>query len=628
MSANKIKLTEYLGYIFCFIVFILLFKETLDYGRTFDDDSLVNKVIKAPGDAKLISSLLYAKFHFYPVYFLSHELDNFSTFILNYININVFNSQVAKFTNFFLHITNSFLIYYLLKIIFLTKDDFKKNLIIYISTFIFLFHPITSQTIFNITTRNESLALFFGLLTFIYCIRHFNNKKNINYLYITLLFFFSLSSKLTTVFLVGLIPLTIFILNYHKINYVINLKKNYNILVTLIIPFIIYYYLRSNFTEKNNLIFYSNFGDLIFYFFTTIKFYLIGLFFPYEHIYIYAGNYDLTKSIIIFIIFFVFLILSILNFFIKKDPYLLIASLWICASLSLPVLFGLIESGFPLISNLAERYQYSSVVSLPIIFSWILINYLNTKKIYSNTILVCFLIGIIFFSVLILKDRSKVYVNNSTFMSQMDESSPKNIFRYAFTHEMKIAAMEKDESKYLYNLYQLYSLNPNFDETILEFIRFFILIENNTGEKYFEEIYLNRFNDSPNQIYKLARFNSVYKKYDKAKKNILNIFDKYQELEDSKSLINKYIIFKEPSRDDLHFELGKIEFNLGNYKLALYNFKEATIINPYHATALYNAAITLKKLGLVEEAANAYKEAIRINPFLRETSKNLIENTR
>ena len=623
---NKIKSLEYLGYILSFVVFYLLFKETINYGRTFDDDSLIKRVIKAPGDAKIISSLLYAKFHFYPVYFLSHEFDNFNTFLLNYLNFNVFNSQVAKFTNFFLHITNSYLIYFLLKDIFFTKNDFKKNFFIYVSTLIFLFHPITSQTIFNITTRNESLALFFGLLTFIYCIRHFNNKENVNYFFITLLFFFSLSSKLTTVFLIGLIPLSIFILNYHKVNFAINLKKNYNILTTLIIPFIIYYYLRSNFTEKNNLIFYSNFGDLIFYFFTTLKFYLIGLFFPYEHIYVYAGNYDLTTSIIIFVIFVIFFIFSLINFFKKKDPYPLIAFFWICASLSLPVLFGLIERGFPLISNLAERYQYSSVVSLSIIFSWFFLKFFNIQKIYHTAILVSFFIGIIFFSILILKDRSKVYVNNSIFMSQMDENSPKNIFRYAFTHEMKNAAMEKNEINYVFNLYQLYSLNPDFDETILEFIRYFILTENKIGEKYFEKIYYEKFNESPNQIYKLARFNSIHEKYDQAKRNILDIFDLYKELEDSKSLINKYIVFKEPSRDDLHFELGKIEYNLGNYELALYNFKEATIINPYHATALYNAAITFKKLGLLEEAGKTYEEAIRINPFLRETSINLLKN--
>ena len=622
---SKTKVLEYIGFFLSFVVFCLLFGETLSYGRTFDDDSLINKVIRAPGDAKVISSLLYAKFHFYPVYFLSHEFDNFNTFILNYLKFDVFNSQVAKFTNFFLHITNSFLIFYLLKAIFFIKNDLNKNFLIYISSFVFLFHPITSQTIFNITTRNESLALFFGLLTFIYCIRHFDNKKNINYLYITLLFFFSLSSKLTTVFLVGLIPLTIFLLNYHKVNFVINLKKNYNILVTLIIPFIIFYYLRSNFTEKNNLIFYSNLGDVIFYFFTTIKFYLIGLFFPYEHIYIYAGNYNLTSSIIIFIIFFIFFTYSMINFFTKKDPYLLIAFIWICASLSLPVLFGLIKSGFPLISNLAERYQYSSVVSLSIIFSWFFLKFFNINKIYSTSILVTFFIGIIFFSVFILKDRSKVYVNNSIFMSQMDEKSPKNTFRYAFTHEMKIAASESNEDKYLYNLYQLYNLNPNFDETILEFIRYYILKENKIGEKYFEEIYYRKFNDSPIQLYKLARFYVVYGKYEKAKNNILEIFERYKDLEESKLLINKQIIFSDPARDDLHFELGKIEFNLGNYELALYNFKEATIINPYHATALYNAAITFKKLGLLEEAGKTYEEAIRINPFLRETSINLLK---
>ena len=174
------------------------------------------------------------------------------------------------------------------------------------------------------------------------------------------------------VFFVGLIPLTIFLLNFHKLELKKNLNKNIKIFLILILNFFIYYYLRSLFTESNKIYFINDINNFIFYFFTSFKFYLIGLFFPYEHIYVFADNYDLNLSIFLSIIFLIFTIFSIFIFLKKKDPYLLIGILWIYASLTLPVLFGLIEKGFPLISNLAERYQYSSIVGFVIISTWLI----------------------------------------------------------------------------------------------------------------------------------------------------------------------------------------------------------------------------------------------------------------
>ena len=76
----------------------------------------------------------------------------------------------------------------------------------------------------------------------------------------------------------------------------------------------------------------------------------------------------------------------------------------------------------------------------------------------------------------------------------------------------------------------------------------------------------------------------------------------------------------------MYYTLGLIEYNLGNNEEALKNFKKANITNPKHATALYNAAIVLKKMGLVEEAKNLFTDAIKINPFLRETVTNILSN--
>ena len=622
LKEYQFRIFEYLAYIFSFSLFIYFFGKTLEYGRTFDDFMLVDKFTKSPGDAKLISSFFYAKFHFYPIYFLTHELDNFFTFLFNFNGIEITNAKIAKFTNIFLHVTNSFFVYLLLKKIFKIENDLKFNIFLYLSSLTFLFHPIASQVIFNITTRNESLALFFGLLTFIYSFKYFEYEKKTNYLFISLLFFFSLCSKLMAVFFIGLIPLVIFLLNFHTLEINKNLKKNFKIFLLLTVTFFIYYYLRGLFTEKNQIYFINDIKNFIFYFFTSFKFYLIGLFFPYEHIYVYAGNYDLKLSILLSVIFLIFTIYSVTIFFKKRDPYLLIGILWIYASLSLPVMFGLIEKGFPLISNLAERYQYSSIVGFVIILTWIIKNFNNSLKkiIFTQGLSILIVISFIF----ILNDRSKVYVNNSIFMSQIDENSPRNVHRYAFTTPMSEALFSSDVTNYKFNLYQFYQLDPSFIDAILEFLKFYTFEENENGIKFFESEFDKYFEDNPTSRFRLAKFYNSNKKYEKAEIEILNIFKKYDEVREEIEKENKVVRFVDPSVDDLHFELGKIYFNLEKYEKALDNFKAANVINPLHATSLFNAALTLKKLNLPDDAAKLFQDAIKINPFLRETANNII----
>lgn len=625
LTDTQNKIFEYVIYCISFGLFLFFFGHTLDFGRTYDDFALVDRFTKSPGDAKLISSFFYAKFHFYPVYFLTHELDNFFTFLLNFNGIEILNSKIAKFTNIFLHVTNSFLIYLLIKKIFKIEHNLRSNIFIFLSSLIFLFHPITSQIIFNITTRNESLALFFGLLTFIYCISNVQNKRIINYFFISLLFFLSLCSKLMTIYLAGLIPLTIFLLNFHQMNLRENFKKNFDIFILLCVTFIVYYYLRTVFTEKNSLSFYGNFDDLLFYFLTSLKFYLIGLFFPYEHIYVYATNYDLGLSIIVFILFLIYTILAFYLFFKKKDPILIISVFWIIASLTLPVMFGMIEKGFPLISNLAERYQYSSVVSISLLLAWMFNKFFN--HLYKKTLILSFYGLIILSSVFVLYDRSKVYINNTVFMTLTDENSPKNVFRYSFGVEMRDAILKNDMTTYRFNLYQMYQLDTSFDEAILEFLRYYLYEKNKKGIEFFEKEFEKNFKDSPPARFKLARFYTLYEDYNKAEDQIKKIFEKYEEIRTQLDTPSRRVTFLDPPIDDLYFELGKISFYREDYEKALENFKTANVINPLHATALYNAAITLKKLGLDEEATKLFKDAIKMNPFLRETTSNLIAET-
>ena len=78
-----------------------------------------------------------------------------------------------------------------------------------------------------------------------------------------------------------------------------------------------------------------------------------------------------------------------------------------------------------------------------------------------------------------------------------------------------------------------------------------------------------------------------------------------------------------PEIDDVYFLLALAQKNQNKNEEALGNFMMATLHNPMHATALYNSSVILKELGQHELAKKHFQDAIKLNPFLRETIKNI-----
>ena len=235
--------------------------------------------------------------------------------------------------------------------------------------------------------------------------------------------------KINGSYIFGDNTISIFLLKNKTSNYTENLKNLSNIFYS-IYNFHIFYIIRDRFISDNILSFYQNFEDLYSKFLIALKFYIRGLFFPFEHIYIYADNYEKDFSLLFYFFFNFFIFINVYSSKTQRSILIIVIG-WISASLSIPILFNLIEYGFPLISKLAERYQYSSTPALSILLSWFFIKLINKK--YLNTLIsgVC-AITFIFFTLITL-DRSKVYKNNITFFTKAHENSPNNAHEYFFS---------------------------------------------------------------------------------------------------------------------------------------------------------------------------------------------------
>ena len=614
--------TDLLFFIFTFLLFYLLFGYTLEYGRQFDDFMLERKFLTSPGDAKLISTFLYAKFHFYPIYFLSHELDNFITFIYSALISPISETIIPKNTNIILHIFNSYLVFVILKSIFHPKNMSEK-ILLYCSSLFFLLHPIGTQTVFNITTRNESLSLFFSLLTFIYSFKFFERRKILDLFFVITLYFFSLCSKLNAVTFIAIIPSVIYLVNFKSKLNLDNFKKILPIFIALITTFIIFYYVRSNFVNEYVITFYSDFNQIFKNFLVGFKFYIRGLLFPYEHIYLFADNYNQNSKIIIFLLFILVLILSFYILFKFNDPSLIIIIIWIAATFSMPILFNLIEKGFPLISKLAERYQYNSIPSVSIIFAWLSIKFYK-KKYFNIAIFGSMIVTLVLFT-LIKKDRSLVYEYNTKFFVKAYENSPENYYHYSFTVPLSNALVENNETDYLFNLYQLHNLYPKRYDYILGFVNYFKKNNNEYGQEYFLNYYKNETKYDPPIKFKLAKYFYNYNEFDNALIVIDEIFNDFDKLIEEFKDKSAKVKITDPEIDDVYFLKGLVLEKLDRTEDALGNFMLATVHNPMHATALYNSSVLLKKLGQNELAKKHFQDAIKLNPFLRETVNQIIQ---
>ena len=622
MLKKLITKTDLLFFIFTFLLFYFLFGYTLEYGRQFDDFMLERKFLTSPGDAKLISTFLYAKFHFYPIYFLSHELDNFITFIYSALISPISETLIPKNTNIILHIFNSYLVFVILKSIFHPKNMSEK-ILLYFSSLFFLLHPIGTQTVFNITTRNESLSLFFSLLTFIYSFKFFEKRKILDLFFVITLYFFSLCSKLNAVTFIAIIPSVIYLVNFKSKLNLDNFKKILPIFIALITTFIIFYYVRSNFVNEYVITFYSDFNQIFKNFLVGFKFYIRGLFFPYEHIYLFADNYNQNSKIIIFLLFILVLILSFYILFKFNDPSLIIIIIWIAATFSMPILFNLIEKGFPLISKLAERYQYNSIPSVSIIFAWLSIKFYK-KKYFNIAIFGSMIVTLVLFT-LIKKDRSLVYEYNTKFFVKAYENSPENYYHYSFTVPLSNALVENNETDYLFNLYQLHNLYPKRYDYILGFVNYFKKNNNEYGQEYFLNYYKNETKYDPPIKFKLAKYFYNYNEFDNALIVLDEIFKDFDKLIEEFKDKSAKVKITDPEIDDVYFLKGLVLEKLDRTEDALGNFMLATVHNPMHATALYNSSVLLKKLGQNELAKKHFQDAIKLNPFLRETVNQIIQ---
>jgi protein O-mannosyl-transferase len=123
------------------------------------------------------------------------------------------NPHVSHFINILLFAFTMVLLYFFLQRILSQKDTAGKNYnqaIVMAATLLFVFHPIHTEVVANIKSRDEILGFLFGLISFYCILLHQDHHKNKYYIFSLLAFFAALFCKENCLTFVAIIPLLLY----------------------------------------------------------------------------------------------------------------------------------------------------------------------------------------------------------------------------------------------------------------------------------------------------------------------------------------------------------------------------------------------------------------------------------
>lgn len=300
------------------------------------------------------------------------------------------NPFISHLINILLYFAVIVLLFEVLNILF--QNDKDKTIIAFITSLLFLIHPLHTEVVDSLKCRDELLATLFSLIALKHAFSFVSKPNFKDGILITLFLFLAFFSKLSAVLIMTAIPLMLFF--YKKSLY----KKT--ILITLGL-FVLYHLFQRFMTlmpeeelvrvfyRFENPLFTENFSflDKLFIGIKTFGFYIQMLLFPYPLRFYYGSNmFDFSNSINgYFIVAIVFVSLCFFYFWKTKNKDFLFAF----------ILLGLLMFPFlniftPVAGILGERLMFIPSIAFCILLAIVIkplfrnFNYTNPSQFISK----------------------------------------------------------------------------------------------------------------------------------------------------------------------------------------------------------------------------------------------------
>jgi len=669
MQVNQVKtqsgiklsqLKKYLGLLLAAIAF-LLYANTLNHDYTVDDGTVMqnNKIVKKGISAiPEIFTTAYRKGFWDRNESLYRPL-SVAMFAVEW-QIAPENPAIGHWVNVLLYaLTAGVLFLFLTNLL---KDDW---LFAFIATLIYVVHPIHTEVVANIKSRDEVLCFLFLALSFNCFLKFLDRAKPVYALGVLFYFILSLLSKESSVTAIVIFPLIAYFFRQQTIGRSIKLSWSpaIAIAVYLTLRFVVLKGI-SNFNEilpiNNSIVNSQNYLQQLATAVLIAGKYLYLLIIPYPLSFDYSYNtfpvvdFSEVKALLSLASYVFLLVMAIKG--VKSRSRFSFGIFYFLLTMSIVSnVFFLIES------VMAERFTYLPSLGIcialtSVLFSFFKIDIVISERIDINKILAA---NKLFFGMILLVfvvysgmtvARNAKWKNNLTLLATDVKTCPESArIRYAYGSAILIeqALKEKDQSKKMnlldksieqlekgvailptyseafYHLGLAYKERENYAKAIESF-------EHAAKSKTFTDPQFfiswgvacgkaKRYQES------VKALNHAIDLDPSAKEAYLNLgvfYDEMQESDKAEASLMKVIKIDSLS-DGAYYNLGNVYAHRNNFAMAIQNYKKALAINPTNEDAVNNTGNSYAALQDYENAIVYFRKAIELNPANAKALNNL-----
>ncbi|MBS1764886.1 MAG: tetratricopeptide repeat protein [Bacteroidetes bacterium] len=536
------------------------------------------------------------------------------------------NPMPGHIINVMLYILTAFVLFRFLLLV------FNQNMLLAFSTtLLYIVHPIHTEVVANIKSRDEILCFLFIILSFYYFLKGLNEKKWLHYLLAAIFFFLSLMSKESSITCVAVYPL---------LAYFFRSKNMMESLRASLIPWcaaLVYLGVRfmvlkgvSNFTEilpiNNSLVNATSITDRLATAMMILGKYLWLLIVPYPLSFDYSFNtfpivsFGDIRAIIALIIYIALGIFAIRGFT-KRNPAAFGIAFFLITISIISNVFFLIES------VMAERFTY--LPSLGICMAGIVVSahllklqyknsdYVNVSSVLSaNKIFFTLVFSVsLIYSVMTIA-RNRDWKNNLTLLETDVKTCPESArIRYAYGSAILIeqALKEKNHDKKM-NL---------LDKSIVQLEKGVSILPTYSEAYYHLGI---AYKERENYQNAVACFERAAKNKTFTDPQFFVSWGvscgKAGMYEQSIKALN-HAIELDPNTLDAYLNLGVFYDEMKRYDDAISSLKSALKIDSKSENACYNMGNTYAHKINFPEAIKWYKKALEINPTYEDAVNNI-----